>query len=87
MKTHHTVWKKAKLDANGQRWVAEMSIFNYTFKHKPRKANDADYLPRNPVEEPIGSDEDNVVPICHVSATPSPPELGLLNSVESEAIV
>lgn len=41
----------AKLNAVGQRWVAELADFNFTIKYRPGKSNaDADGLSRMPVD-------------------------------------
>ena len=41
----------AKLNATGQRWVAELADFNFTIKYRPGHANsDADTLSRIPLE-------------------------------------
>lgn len=65
--------KNVKLGAVEPKWIAEISMSNYTTKHKPEKANgNIDYLSRYPVEEPRGLDEDDVIPICYVSATAVP---------------
>ncbi len=44
------VLTSAKLNATGQRWVAELADFNFTIKYKPGKTNlDADGLSRMPL--------------------------------------
>lgn len=56
-----------------------MSMFFYNIKHNPRKENgNTDYLSRYHFEEPRGSDEDDVAPICHASATPEPKKIGIV---------
>lgn len=41
----------AKLNASGQRWVAELADFNFTIKYRPGKTNaDADGLSRMPID-------------------------------------
>ena len=45
------VMSSAKLNATGQRWVAELADFNFTIKYRPGHANsDADTLSRIPLE-------------------------------------
>lgn len=40
-----TFWQKVKLGAIEQRWIAQMSMFEYTLCHKPGLTNTcADYL-------------------------------------------
>lgn len=54
------VLSKAKLDATGQRWVAELSNYTFTIKYRSGKLNgDADALSRQP-----GLDQDVVKAIC-----------------------
>lgn len=54
---HHLLWfiptiityvlTTARLNASGQRWVAELADFNFTIKYRPGKTNaDADGLSR-----------------------------------------
>ncbi|CAI5668147.1 unnamed protein product [Oreochromis niloticus] len=41
----------AKLNASGQRWVAELADFNFTIKYRPGKTNaDADFLSKMPLD-------------------------------------
>ncbi|GFS07109.1 Pol polyprotein [Elysia marginata] len=48
----------AKLGAIGQRWAAELALFNLTIKFRPRKQNASAYvLSRHPVQEPDGPGE------------------------------
>lgn len=62
--------------------MTEMSMFNYTIKHTPGKANGtADYLSKYPVEKQKSSDEDDVAHICHVNVTRVSTELGLLDPI------
>lgn len=37
--TNLAMWKKTKLGAIEQRWVAQISVFNYEIKHKPGRAD------------------------------------------------
>lgn len=75
-----TLWRKANLGAIEQRWIAQMSVFDYTIHHKPGKANaPVDYLSRYATGEPAESDEDGDVPICSIDATSIPVVFGLFD--------
>lgn len=68
-----TFWKKVKLGAIEQRWIAEILIFNYSIKHSQKKANcNGSYLSKYLTEVPRDLDEDDIANICHVSPAPVP---------------
>lgn len=82
------VWKKAKLGAIEQTWVAQMSMFNYEITYKPGRATgNADCLSRYPVDGPGTSDEVGDIAISRVGVTKSPLVSSLVKMVEVEAKV
>ena len=57
------VLTSSRLNATGHRWVAELSDFNFTVKHRPGTANrDADALSRMPIEQYISECKEEVEP-------------------------
>lgn len=66
-------WQTAKFGAVEQRWIAELSAFNFSVRYKPGRNNtNADELSRNPVEEPVGPGEEFVA-VTSLSTSSSNP--------------
>lgn len=67
----------AKLDATGQRWVAELSQFNFSISYRSGRENiEADFLSR-----PFSS-QDRTIPSDVVSALCSSPQMGWIHAFQ-----
>ena len=65
----------AKLEATGQKWVAQLSDFNFSIVYRPGKKNqDADVMSRYPeqTKKMVTLDKDTVRSVCNGSMSPSP---------------
>lgn len=72
-------WQAAQWGAIEQKWLAQLSMFDFTIHHKPCKHNIvADYLSSHLVDKPGTLDEeDGDVPLCSINATRVPGKIGL----------
>jgi len=64
----------AKLEATGQKWMAQLSDFNFSIVYRPgKKTPDADVMSRYPeqTKNMVTIDKDTVRSVCNGSLNPS----------------
>ena len=72
----------AKLDATGHRWLAELSLYDFSIKYRPGLKNgDADGLSRRSVIT-----ENEVHSICNGILAQEPPQVGLIRVNQVQAV-
>ena len=72
----------AKLDATGHRWLAELSLYDFSIKYRPGLKNgDADGLSRRSVIT-----ENEVHSICNGILAQEPPQVGIIRVNQVQAV-
>jgi len=71
------LFSTAKLEATGQKWVAQLSDFNFSIVYRPGKRNqDADVMSRYPEQNmdrvTLDKDKETVKSVCDGSMNPGP---------------